>query len=138
MTAETMRDKLLWIETALADAADLARESDETLARERRLQLAMAHVLQTLTEAAADLNNLMLMERGGAPASGCKDSFFQLVEAGLLSADLATRMQEYCDLRNVIVHLYDRVDARRLTRALRGARRDFEEYMRAVHDALSE
>ena len=64
----------------------------------------MAHVLQTLTEAASDLNSLLLLDRDLAPASGCKDSFFRLVNAGVISGDLATRMQEYCDLHDVIMY----------------------------------
>lgn len=61
-------------------------------------------------ESAIDLANTVIRERKlGVPPSN-RDSFRLLAEAGLVTADLAGRLQKMVGFRNVVVHRYRDLD----------------------------
>lgn len=61
-------------------------------------------------EAALDLANIMILERGLEAPQSSRDSYRVLVEAGLLPATLGERMQRMVGFRNIAVHQYQQLD----------------------------
>ncbi len=81
--------------------------SDELQAQaERWLQLAAECVL--------DLAHHLIADRGWRTPASYRDAFRVLAEEGVLTEDLAMRMELWAGLRNVLVHLYLDVDHERL------------------------
>jgi uncharacterized protein YutE (UPF0331/DUF86 family) len=78
-------------------------------------------------EAALDLANILIRERGlGAPQSS-RDSFRILAEAGLLPADLSDRLQRMIGFRSIAVHQYQQLDIAVVEAILR---RDLDDLLR--------
>jgi len=61
-------------------------------------------------EAAIDIMNRVVRQRGlGAPAS-TRDGFDRLVQAGVIAQDLADRLMRMVSFRNLAVHQYQKLD----------------------------
>jgi uncharacterized protein YutE (UPF0331/DUF86 family) len=76
--------------------------------------------------ATTDIVNHKLAESGLIPDS-YRDSYKLTAEQGLLPSELAERLQNTAAMRNVIVHLYERVDYIILRDTIGPALRDFSQ-----------
>lgn len=79
---------------------------------------AIERLLQLLCEAAADITLQILRDQGVAPPESYRAVFERVRDLGLMPADLAAEMIRACGMRNVIVHLYDTLDMRRILAAV--------------------
>jgi uncharacterized protein YutE (UPF0331/DUF86 family) len=105
---ELVAKKLAFIETCVRELrtlADLARIADDL--REQRF---VEHTLQLAIQAALDVGSHVVSdERLGEPETS-RDVFRLLGRSGVLTTDLAGRLERMAGFRNVVVHLYQEVD----------------------------
>jgi uncharacterized protein YutE (UPF0331/DUF86 family) len=105
---ELVAKKLAFTETCVRELRTLARP--ERIADDVREQRFVEHTLQLAIQAALDVGSHILSdERLGEPETS-RDVFRLLGRAGVVSADLAVRLEEMAGFRNVVVHLYQDVD----------------------------
>ncbi len=78
----------------------------EDLLRERDLRNMVLHALLVSTQAAIDIANHLISERGLRKPANYREAFKILGEAGLISPDLAGRLSDLAGFRNVLVHIY--------------------------------
>lgn len=75
---------------------------------------------------------------GGRAPKDYADCFAALAELGVVSADLAGRLQRMARFRDLLVHLYAEVDDRRVYEILRADVADLDELRSQVLDWLNE
>ncbi|MCG8455217.1 MAG: DUF86 domain-containing protein [Holophagales bacterium] len=109
-------------------AAFLADDISKTLA-ERWLQLAL--------ECATDLGHHVIASEGWPSPSSYRETFRILAERGVLSAPLASQMERWAGLRNVLVHLYLEIDHRIVFEALTHELDHLEAFAAAIARAAS-
>ncbi|MCL6510939.1 MAG: DUF86 domain-containing protein [Anaerolineae bacterium] len=90
-----------------------------------------------VTEAAIDLCNHIVSRQGWRAPESYADCFAVLVDLGLISDELSLRLRQMTRFRNLLVHLYWRVDNRRVYELIHTSLGDVEAYIRAVLDWMS-
>jgi uncharacterized protein YutE (UPF0331/DUF86 family) len=125
----------------MADALRRLRELgqlplDEFLADFRNPESAK-YLLIVATEAAIDICNHIVARRGGRAPEDYADCFAILVDLKVISGDLAGRLQQMARFRNLLVHVYWRIDNRRIYEALRNDLRDLDAFREEVLRALN-
>jgi len=89
------------------------------------------------TQAVIDLATAACLEfKLGAPATYA-DAFERLRQAGVINDDLTTRLKRAAGFRNVVAHLYDRLDMGRVWRAAHDGPADLRRFLVAVRDRLT-
>jgi uncharacterized protein YutE (UPF0331/DUF86 family) len=106
MSPDVLARKLLSLRTLLADLEPHSGKSVEEVQADR---YEIERILELLVQVAVDMVLHDLAERR-VPAESYRDAFAQAGRCGILPADLATALADAAGLRNVLVHLYDRID----------------------------
>jgi uncharacterized protein YutE (UPF0331/DUF86 family) len=78
---------------------------DEFL-RDRRSRLALRYSIVLMVEALGDLAVAVLEKDFNATPRSYREAFTLLAEKGVVTAELASRMERLAPLRNMIVHSY--------------------------------
>jgi uncharacterized protein YutE (UPF0331/DUF86 family) len=78
----------------------------EDLLKERDLRNMVLHALLVSIQAAIDIANHLISERGLRKPANYREAFKILGEAGLISNDLAEKLSDLAGFRNVLVHIY--------------------------------
>ncbi len=90
------------------------------------------YLLIVATEAALDICGHVAAKRGGRSPEDYADCMKILGELGVLEEDLKIRMGKMARFRNLLVHLYWKVEDREVYRIVRERLGDFDEYLGAV------
>ena len=125
------------LEELLRDLRGLATVPKRQYLDDRGLQAQAERWLHLAAECALDLANHLIADRGWRPPATYRESFGTLREEGVLTKDLAARMEGWAGLRNVLVHLYLKVDHERLWEVLTGELDQLEDFAAAVAKAAS-
>ena len=88
--------------------------------------------LQRAIQATVDLAAHVVASEGYGIPQDLKDSFGLLMNAGVISADLSTRMQKMVGFRNIAVHEYQSLNLDILKNILTTRLGDLEEFYSAV------
>jgi uncharacterized protein YutE (UPF0331/DUF86 family) len=125
MAPNVLLRKLTYLRQLLADLAPYENTTlDQVLADHYKLE----RIFELLVVTATDILNHKLAERDLTPDT-YRDSYKLAAEQGLLPLDLAERLQDAASMRNLIVHLYERVDHAILRDSIAPALRDFSQFV---------
>jgi uncharacterized protein YutE (UPF0331/DUF86 family) len=94
------------------------------------------YLLIVAAEVALDICNHLAAKHGGRSPEDYADCMAILGELGVLKTDLMIRMSKMAGFRNLIVHLYWKVDDREVFRVIRDNIQDFDSYLHAVGQYL--
>jgi uncharacterized protein YutE (UPF0331/DUF86 family) len=95
-------------------------------------QLREKYLLIVAAEAALDNCNHLAARRGGRSPEDYADCMAIMAELGVIDADLSARLMRMARFRNLLVHLYARVNDREVHRVMREDLGDLERYLEAV------
>jgi uncharacterized protein YutE (UPF0331/DUF86 family) len=101
-------------------------------AADRKTVNSAKYLLIVATEAALDICNHLAARRGGRSPADYADCFVILAELGVIGDDLRTRLVRMARFRNLLVHLYWKVDDREVHRIIRENLSDLDDYLEAV------
>ncbi len=132
LSAATITARLVIVDELLEDLDALGPLTGDDLRSRRLDRRALERILSQLVEVASDINQHVASTQSGHVASDYRESFDAAARAGLISADLATRLKPSVGLRNVVTHEYVNVDLDVLAAAAPMARQQYEEYRRSV------
>lgn len=116
----------------LADLKEKAQMDREQLLASRDAQAVVERRLQTAVEGCLNVgNHVIARKRLGVPRDYA-EVFHILGQAGVLSLQVAEAMADLARLRNLLVHLYSRVDHARLHESLPQRIRTLESFVEDV------
>ena len=105
--------------------------------RDATRRRAVERLTQVIVECAIDTNNLVIQSLDLPPAESAKETFRQLQQQGILNDYVTNRyVEKYVGLRNVIVHLYEKIEPKTLFYSTKRLVRDSEEYTRQIQKFL--
>ena len=130
MAPDVQLRKLLYIQQLLAD---LEPYREATLAEVKADHYQVERILELLVVAATDLLNHLLAEQG-ITADSYRDTFRLAGEHGLISSDLAGRLEKAAGMRNILAHLYELIDHRVLWESIPQALTDFQQLVAIFHE----
>lgn len=134
---EVFDRRLARLEELLRDLRGLAVVPRQEFLRERGLQAQAERWLHLAAECTLDLANHLIADRGWRTPATYREAFQILNEQGVLSEKLATTMEGWAGLRNVLVHLYLGVDHERIWQTLVNDLGALEEFAAALSRAAS-
>jgi uncharacterized protein YutE (UPF0331/DUF86 family) len=132
---EVFDRRLARLEQLLRQLRSIADRGWEAYRADPQMQAAAERWLQLAAECALDLANHVIADRGFRTPSTYRETFRILHEEGILSEELARKMEAWAGLRNVLVHLYLEVDPRRLFDILSGDLDDLSDFAAALVEA---
>lgn len=94
------------LDEALDDWERYQSISIEDFLKERDLRNMVLHALLVSIQAAIDIANHLISEKGQRRPANYREAFQILCEAGLISEDLAGELSNLAGFRNVLVHVY--------------------------------
>lgn len=105
---------------------------------DRTRQRAVERLVQIVVECTIDTNNIIIRAANLAIAATARESFQRLRDQHILD-DLITErfVKKYVELRNVIVHLYEKVEPKTLYSSAQRLMKDAEAYARQIHRYLA-
>jgi uncharacterized protein YutE (UPF0331/DUF86 family) len=124
--------RLAKLEELLRDLRRLRPVPLDEFVSDRGLQAQAERWLQLAAECCAELSHHLIADRGWKTPDSYKDAFRVLASEGVLDGALASAMQGWAGLRNVLVHLYLDVDPAILHGVLQTELDDLESFARAV------
>lgn len=142
MTRPLDRDRLRSLLGVISESVrqldELGRLSEEHFLADFKHTESAKYLLIKATEAAIDTCNHLVARMGGRAPRDYADCFAVLEELDVLPAELTSRLRQMARFRNLLVHMYQEVDDRRVYRILRESLGDLEEYSRLVSRKLVE
>lgn len=134
LRAEAVRERLLKLEEVISRLEELQEPSSKN--RGFRDEWAAERGLQLGAEIVLDVSNHILSAHFGVSAEDYEDVLRQLVTQGVIDDAMGGRLKGLGGFRNILVHGYLRVDAKRVAEFLARAPRDFTDFARAVRGWL--
>jgi len=129
---DTIGRRLRLMQEALATLRDSSSLVTGHLASDPIARAATERLVQVIVDLALDINgHLVVVLLGRAPETG-RRSFLDMAEAGVLTDELVSRLAPAAGLRNVLVHHYVDIDARKVADAVPQLLADMPEYVTAV------
>ncbi len=110
MADDVILNKAASIERCLQRIEEEYAGNEQNLVGNQTKQDAIVLNLQRVCETAIDLAMYVVSQRKLGVPQDSRDAFSLLQTAGILSADLAQRMQRMVGFRNVAVHEYTRLN----------------------------
>ena len=100
------------------------------------LKTSTERIIQLIVEAASDINNHVVVEKGQRPPEDYTSSFIRAAEVSLISRELANRIKGSGGMRNILVHEYMDIDDEKVFNILPTALSDYKEYIAQVDQFL--
>jgi uncharacterized protein YutE (UPF0331/DUF86 family) len=120
------------LRSALRELDEYTRLSREQFLADRRTINSAKYLLIVAAEAALDICNHLAARRGGRSPADYADCVAILAEIGVIDGDLRARLVRMARFRNLLVHLYWKVDDGEVHRVIREDLGDLDRYLMAV------
>jgi uncharacterized protein YutE (UPF0331/DUF86 family) len=134
---ETFDRRLAKLEELLAKLRALGATPRSTYLESEGLRAQSERWLQLAAECSLDLAHQLIAERGWKTPATYREAFEILRSERVLDADLASDMQGWAGLRNILTHLYLDIDHERLHEILVSELDQLERYAAALARALN-
>lgn len=132
VNVDRLRELSGHLRNACRQLHDLGDQGEEGFLGEAKSVNSAKYLLIVATEAALDICNHVVAKKGGRSPEDYADCMTILGELGVLKQDLKIRMSKMARFRNLLVHLYWKVEDREVFRIIQEHLCDFDEYLRAV------
>ncbi len=129
---DRIRELAAEIRKAMAGLRGLGSVPEAEFLEDAKAVNSAKYLLIVACEAAIDICNHIAARRGGRAPEDYADCFEVLGEMKVLDGDVAMRLARMARFRNLLVHLYCKVDNARVYRTIREELGDYESYLAAV------
>jgi uncharacterized protein YutE (UPF0331/DUF86 family) len=129
---DRLRDATGHLRDALRQLRDIGLITESAFLADPRTVNSAKYLLIVAAEAALDICNHLAARRGARSPEDYADCMAVLAEIGVIGPALRDRLARMARVRNLLVHLYGRVDDYRVYRIIREDLGDFDEYLLSV------
>ena len=124
----------------LKNALDFLKQrqgvAEEIYLTDEALQAAVERKLEIAIQFCIDIGSHIVSERNLPYPETYKGIFATLGQERIVSLDLSERLEGMAGFRNLLVHDYARIDARKVFQILRHELKDIEDYLKEIVDFL--
>ncbi len=136
MTLDQIQSKLNVLKDNLDKLERIPQDSYDVFAGDFRNVASALYLLQTPIQSLIDIGSFMVAQKALATPRTNLEVLQRLEDAGSLPAGSAARFAPVVGFRNRVVHLYDRIDERRVYEILTMHRQDLAELLDLLLAAL--
>ena len=135
---EGIFDHLRELEEAIRDWERYQAISLEKLRSDRDERNMVLHALLVSIQAAIDIANHLIAEHSLKKPSTYRESFEILAEEGIIPKDLSKELADLAGFRNVLVHIYWRLNLEEVYGVLKNDLKNIKEFKAIVKKLLQE
>lgn len=125
---ELVQSFLLQLEEKITTLKKAPVKNLGDLQKDSILQNGILHLLQTAVEICLDMTNHIIADEEWRAPSSNRDAFQVLREHDILSEALLKHCQNMAGFRNILVHMYEKVDLEDVYNILKNHLGDFEAF----------
>lgn len=130
-------DKLEFLEEYITRLKDLQQYSPEEIEKNYVLRGAVERYLQVSLESMLDIGEIIISEEKIKRPASYKEIFHILGEIGVLPEAFARKIEPSAGFRNVLVHMYAKVELDRLYENLQSGVEDMELFIEYIAQFLA-
>lgn len=97
---------------------------------------AAERLLELIIQASLDINRHLLKEIHECEPGTNSDVFLESVTVGILPEEIGVKLSEAAKFRNVLAHLYDKIDPQKVIENIQPVLRDFQSYINYINNYL--
>ena len=129
---DRLRELAGYLRDAVRQLRELGQQPRELFVADPRATNSAKYLLIVAAEAALDICNHLAARRGARSPQDYADCMAIMTEIGVIDLDLGTRLMRMSRFRNLLVHLYARVNDGEVHRVIREDLGDLERYLASV------
>lgn len=129
--------RLKWIVDYLEELKEIGAYGSEVILNSRSHYRGIERLEEIIIQASLDLNRHLLKEVHRIQPKENVDVFIQSARVGLISEELGNRLSESAKFRNVLAHLYGRVDPMKVVQYIPEILNDYSRYVSEIQQYLS-
>jgi len=129
---DLLRELAGHLENAVRQLREVGQNPRETFLGDLRTVNSAKYLLIVATESALDICNHLVARRGGRSPEDYADCIAILAELGAIEGELKSRLVKMARFRNLLVHLYWKVDDSEVYRVIREDLGDFDRYLASI------
>lgn len=133
---DRLRELAGYLRNAVRELKAIGQTPKEVWLLDARSINSAKYLLIVAAEAALDICNHLAARKGGRSPADYADCIVVLAEMGILDEALMQRLVRMVKFRNLLVHLYWKVDDAEIYRIIQENLGDFDRYLAAVGDYL--
>lgn len=133
---DLVRRKLARLNMYLERLDPVAQKTFKEYQREDILRFSTERLIQLIVECATDINNHVVAETQNRPPEDYRSSFLKAAEVGLITRELAKKIQGSAGMRNILVHEYMDIDHQMVFVAVPKTLKYYREYLKQVNHSL--
>lgn len=128
--------KLDYLTGYLEELKDLLGFSDEEIITNSIRMHTGERLFQLIADTALDINHHLIRELNLKVTDDLQNTFHVIAENGILPQDFADKIAPSVKFRNLIVHVYEKLDKNLFLKYLREENNDFKKYINYIGDYL--
>ncbi len=132
MNLDRLRELAGYLRDAVRQLRELGQPPRELFVADPRATNSAKYLLIVAAEAALDICNHLAARRGARSPQDYADCMAIMTEIGVIDLDLGTRLMRMSRFRNLLVHLYARVNDGEVHRVIREDLGDLERSLASV------
>jgi uncharacterized protein YutE (UPF0331/DUF86 family) len=132
-----LRELLDRLSDEVQELRRLGKHATEELLSDRIKRSAAKYGLVIAVEICIDIGQHVIASEGFRSPEDFADVFASLAEAAFIPKDMVEGLQDTTRLRNLLVHVYERVDDRRVVEILKTRLSDFDAYREQIARAVT-
>lgn len=132
---QTLDELLNYLEQMIDQLATKQITADK-LSHNEDLLFAVEHRLQTAIECVINISEHIVAGLNLGHEDTAKDTIKTLAKNKIIAGDLADRLSEATDMRNVLVHLYFKINIEKIAKATTDDLNDLRDFAKAVNEFL--
>jgi uncharacterized protein YutE (UPF0331/DUF86 family) len=129
---DRLRELAGHLRNSIRELQEIGQTPKEIFLKDSRLVNSAKYLLIVAAEAALDICNHLAARKGGRSPTDYADCIAILAEIGVIDEELKQRMVRMARFRNLLVHLYWRVDDAEVYRVIREELGDFDRYLASI------
>ena len=129
---DRLRELAGQLRNAVRQLRELGQPSRELFVPDLRATNSAKYLLIVAAEASLDISNHLAARRSARSPEDYADCMAIMTELGAIDPDLGMRLMRMARFRNLLVHLYARVNDGEVHRVIREDLGDFEQYLASV------
>jgi uncharacterized protein YutE (UPF0331/DUF86 family) len=129
---DRLRELAGHLRDAVRQLRELGQAPSDVFVADPRTTNSAKYLLIVAAEAALDICNHLAARRGARSPEDYADCMAIMSELGVIEPELATRLMRMARFRNLLVHLYARVNDAEVHRVIREDLGDLERYLSSV------
>lgn len=129
---DRLRELAGYLKNAVRQLREIGHSPRDAFLSDLRTVNSAKYLLIVATEAALDICNHLVAKRGGRSPEDYADCITILAELGAIDEELKSRLVRMARFRNLLVHLYWKLDDGEVHRVIRENLDDFDRYLASV------